>query len=143
MHSSRMRADRWLTLFRCISAGGACPLHAGRPPSRPPSMQDSPRHASSRQWLSPSMQIPLHADLPPCRPPTCRSPSMQTLPIHADQPSMQTPSKHIPSMQNLSPPCRSPSMQILLHTDSPLEGRPSCEQTNTCKNITFPILRMR
>ena len=61
----------------------------------------------------------------PCRPlppsmqtlPPCRPPHSMQTPLHADPPSMQTPSE-----------CRPP---------------PVNRMTDTCKNISFPILCMR
>ena len=123
MHSSRMHTARLLT----VSHVSHVSLRRGLPKS--PDVDLPPGCKTPPYWQTPLDADPLDANTP------WKQTYLEVDPLKADPFYRQTP----PCRQ--TPRCRPPVMHAKPTPNPPSPTRPSCGQTNTCKNIR--ILRSR
>ena len=115
MHSSRMRTARSLTISRHVLCMPPATMHGPRNHACPPQLCTPPYHACPPQPCMPPLSC-----MPPCNhacPPYHACPHNHTCPL-------PPPTTHAP------PPAT--------HACPPVN-----RITDTCKNITFPQLRLR
>ena len=132
IHSSRMRTVRCsgnLSCHACMLPCHACPLH----PATQAPCHAHPHHACPLPHMLPAMQAtPCHIYPPamhtrlPCHPLAHHS-------CHMYMPSAATHA----SCHACLPPHTYPAIH------APCHARPTCGQTDTCENITFPQLLLR